>query len=203
MTATFVRASLAAIAVACAVSCLPVQAQAPQAHANLSSRDREAREVFRAVIAKGAAPGRCRYGTDWDRTILDADSMRVVRAEVGGTSPPTTGNFRAIVDPDQRADPTAFCTDAELRSYTTERVTEFEAGSEPNMQIDRRLFHYPIFDKSRTKAVVVVTHLALDGRFRSSGKIGRHPAGLGVAVQVYRKVGGSWRFLRSHLLGIS
>lgn len=101
------------------------------------------------------------------------------------------------------ADATAFCTDAELRKYTTERVTEFEAGSEPNMQIDRRLFHYPIFDQSRTKAVVVVTHLALNGRFRSSGKIGRHSAGLRVAAQVYSKVGGSWRLLRSHILGIS
>ena len=203
MTATFVRGSLAATAVACAVSCLPVRAQAPQAQANLSSRDREAREVFRAVIAEEAAPGRCRYGTDWDLTMLDADSMRVVRAEVGSTARPTTGDFRAIVDPDQRADATAFCTDAELGSYTAERIAEFEASSEPNMQIDRRLFHYPIFDQSRTKAVVVVTHLALDGRFRSSGKIGRHPDGLGVAAQVYRKVGGRWRFLRSHLLRIS
>jgi len=155
------------------------------------------------VIAKEAAPGRCRYGTDWDRTMLDADSMRIVRAEVGGTSPPATGEFRATVNPDHRADATAFCTDAELGSYTAERIAEFEAGSEPNMQIDRRLFHYPIFNQSRTKAVVVVTHLALDGRFRSSGRIGRHPAGLVVAAQVYRNVGGSWRFLRSHLLGIS
>ncbi|MGE8126673.1 hypothetical protein ACQKQD_06805 [Methylobacterium sp. NPDC080182] len=199
MTASFIRASLIATAVAYAISCLPAYAQA---RINLSSHDREAQKLFRVVIAKEAAPARCRYATDWDRTTLDADSTRVVHAEVGLTSPTLTGDFRTIVDPDQQADATAFCTDGELKSYTAERIAEFERSSEPRMLIDRTLFSYPAFNQARTKAVVVVTHLALDGRFRLDGRIGRHPAGLGVEAQVYIKVGGGWRFLRSRLLGI-
>lgn len=199
MTASFIRAPLVATAVAYAVSCLPAYAQA---RAGLSSRDREAQKLFRAVTAKVAAPARCRYATDWDRATLDADSARVVHAEVGFTSPSLTGDFRTTVNSDQQSDATAFCTDAELKSYSAERVREFETGSEQHMQIDRTLFSYPMFNHSRTKAVVVVTHLTLDGQFRMDGRIGRHPAGRSVEAQVYIKAVGGWRFLRSYLLGI-
>ena len=203
MRHTFACTLLIATILACAVTASQAQEQPAEAHASLSRRDREAQKVQKLVVAKEPAPGRCRYGTDWDRPKLDADEKRLAHVGAKFASPSTTGDFRAIIDPDHHVDATAFCTNAELKSYTNERIAEFEAGSEQSMQIDRTLFSYPIFNRSRTKAVVVVTHLALDGRFRSSGKIGRHPGGAVVEAQEYKKVGGRWRFRQSYELGIT
>lgn len=203
MRYTFACALLIATLLACAVTASRAQGQTVEAQSNLWRSNHEARQVLKLVVAKEPPPGRCRYGTDWDRRELDADEKRLAHVGAQFASPSTTGDFRAIIDANHHVDATVFCTSAELKSYTDERIAEFESGSEQSMQIDRTLFSYPIFDRSRTKAVVVVTHLALDGRFRLFGRIGRHPGGAAVEAHEYRKVSGRWRFWKSYELGIT
>ena len=193
--------SLAATVVAYAANIS--QAQVLQSNVKLTKLDHEAQKLLKVVVAAESSPGRCWYGTEWDQPKLDADEKRLAHVGLGFAKPSATGDFRTIINPDHNADVTILCTDAELKSYAAERVAEFEAGSERSMQIDRTLFSYPIFGQSQTKAIVIVTRLALDGRFRMADKIGRHSGGSSVVAQKYGKVGGRWRLLRSHLLGIT
>lgn len=203
MKHTFACGLLIAMLSAGAVTASQAQRQTAEVHASLSGRDREAQKVLKLVVAKEPPPQRCRYGTDWERRKLDAHEKRLAHVGAEFASPSTTGDFRALIDPDNHVDANVFCTNVEVKSYTAERIAEFEAGSEHSMQIDRTLFGYPIFNQSRTKSIVVVTHFALDGRFRSLGRIGRHPGGVAVVAQEYRKVGGRWRYRQSYELGIS
>lgn len=203
MRHTFGFALLVAMLLACGVTASQAQGQLSEVHASLSGYNPEAQKVLKLVVAKEPPPGRCRYGTDWERRKLDAYEKRLAHVGAEFALQSTTGEFRAIIDPDKHIDANVFCTNVELKNYTDERIAEFEAGSEQRMQIDRTLFSYPIFNRSRTKAIVIVTHLALDGRVRLAGRIGRMAAGRYEGAQVYRKIGGRWRFQRSYELGIS
>ena len=157
------------------------------------------------LLAKLPPPKRCEYDETWSS---DGIPDYVARAEFhiavkAGLNPPSmTPDLITVLDPEHRkAD--SFCTKEVLKTYTAEKANAFEHSSDQSMAIQRTLFSFPIFNDSFSKAIVVVEGLSLDSRFRMNGKVGRHPTAAYASAEVYRKIGGRWRFVRSIELGIS
>ena len=135
--------------VAAATVCLAVlcTTQSHAATPPLTSSDKEAQKLFAVVLARERPPGRCQYDVSWSREELPdyiAQSEFHLTVKVGLLPPSVTGDFRTIVDLNHHIAASAFCSEEDLKTYTAQRVAEFEKGSEPNMQIDRTAFDYPI-----------------------------------------------------------
>lgn len=191
------------LALVAAICLQPVQAAA---RLILSRSDRAARGVFAVLLAREPQPGRCRYGVNWsEEQIPDFVAAKEFPLPVraGLVAPSAVGDFQEVVDPDHRMPSALFCSQDEFKAYSTQRIGEFEKGSDETMQIDRTTFSYPVFDLRRRRAVVIVLRQALEGRFRRNEKVYRHPAGSYSEAVVFVKAHGRWRFKRSTMTGIS
>ena len=165
----------------------------------------EAQGLFKVVMTAEEKPGRCQFDLEWAHDELpDYAAHQIFHFTIrAGLSPPfTILDFRATLDPKSRL-LNAFCSQEQLKTYTAQRLQAFERSSDSSMQIDRTTYSFPIFNADFSQAVIIKSSLALEGRSRWDGKIGRHPAGVGSSAEVYRKARGRWRFVRLIELGVS
>ena len=174
--------------------------------ASPSERDaREAATLLPAVVADIPAGGRCAYGEHWDHYPIPGSVARrylglTTQADVSPSSEPLP--FKQALDPGMTS-PSAFCSPDAAKTNTEQNLERFAAsGSRSMAPLRTEGFTFPVFDRDRRTAIVVVILRESDGRMYVHGRKGLRKTlpESWIAARVFRKVHNRWRLLVTETL---
>ncbi|MGU3468813.1 hypothetical protein ACLBXO_28605 [Methylobacterium sp. C33D] len=183
---------------------IPPQLQAKEQASKKSRIDSDIVSILRLVINKEPKAELCQYDLKWNMNNYIGKIDLGIKWDFASelkNSHSSEHDFGKNIDRAIKIDKSYFCSESDLQSYAYKRIAEFESGSKQLMQVNRTLLSRPIFNKTRTRAIVIISHLALYGRARSHNGIARLPEGRTDDAMIYKKTGGRWRFVREYVLG--
>jgi hypothetical protein len=152
----------------------------------------EATLLFKAVFAERPPSQPCELDSTWDNYPIPEEVAREhlglrLHAEL---SPPysATTPYEII----ESADSAFFCSADETKKLNSERLTQFEAGTETRLDIISTKYTFPVFSDDYRTAVLVASG-SRSTWLRTPEGVRRLPSGAAGYAVVYEKSGDAWR----------